>query len=48
MFFRALRLELQIHRTRLLVLVIGVALIFIASDFSYYSFPLSVFCGFAT
>ena len=37
MFFRALRLELQIHRTRLLVLVIGVALIFIASDFSYYS-----------
>ena len=37
MFFRALRLELQIHRTRLLVLVIGVALLFIASDFSYYS-----------
>lgn len=37
MFFRLLRLELLIHRKRLLLLVIGSALIFFASNFSYYN-----------
>lgn len=37
MFFRILRLELLVHRNRLLILVLGAALIFAASCFSYYN-----------